>query len=87
MKQANEVLGVKIAGGLREVSTPWTGASLLIELFCCSGVANVANKVLLAKELAKGVTQSRMVESFVLLSSPGGDCRLYYLVRGETHPG
>ena len=74
MKYANEVLGVKIAGGLHEASTPWTGASLLIELFRRSGVANVANKVLPAKGLAKGLTQSRMVESFVLLSSPGGDC-------------
>ena len=55
MKQANEVLGVKIAGGLREASTPWAGASLLIELFRRSGIANVANKGLLAKGLAKGL--------------------------------
>ena len=49
MKQSHEVLGVKIVGGLREASTPWAGASLLVELFRCSGVDAVANKVLPAK--------------------------------------
>ena len=33
MKQVDEVLGAKIIGGLREASTPWAGASLLMELF------------------------------------------------------
>jgi len=38
MKESSEVLGVKIVGGLREKSTPWGGASLLIELFRRAGV-------------------------------------------------
>jgi hypothetical protein len=46
MKESSEVLGVKIVGGLREKSTPWGGASLLIELFRRAGVDGVANKVL-----------------------------------------
>ena len=45
----DEVLGVAIVGGLKEVSTPWGGASLLVELFRRSGVDEVACKVLPAK--------------------------------------
>jgi hypothetical protein len=74
MKQTQEVLGVKIKGGLREASTPWAGASLLVELFRRSGVDAVANKVLPAKGSAKGLKQGQTVESFVLLSALGGDC-------------
>lgn len=74
MKQTDEVLGVKIVGGLREASTPWAGASLLVELFRRSGVEAVANKVLPAKGSAKGLKHRQMVESFVLLSTLGGDC-------------
>ena len=57
MKQVQEVLGVKIVGGLREASTPWAGASLLVELFRRSGVDAVADKVLPAKGSAKGLKQ------------------------------
>ena len=74
MKQAKEVLGVKIVGGLREASTPWAGASLLVELFRCSGLDAMANKVLPVKGSAKGLKQGQTVESFVLLSALGGDC-------------
>jgi hypothetical protein len=74
MEQTQEVLGVKIVGGLREASTPWAGASLLVELFRRSGVDAVANKVLPAKGSAKGLKQGQTVESFVLLSALGGDC-------------
>ncbi len=74
MKQTDEVLGVKIVGGLREVSTPWAGASLLVELFRRSGVDSIANKVLPAKGSAKGLKQGQTVEIFVLLSALGGDC-------------
>jgi hypothetical protein len=74
MKQPSEVLGVKIVGGLRETSTPWAGASLLVELFRRSGVDDVANKVLPAKRSAKGLKQGQMVESFILISALGGDC-------------
>jgi len=74
MKQKDEVLGVKIVGGLREASTPWAGASLLVELFRRSGIDATANEVLPAKGSAKGLKQGQMVESFVLLSALGGDC-------------
>jgi len=74
MKQADEVLGAKIVGGLREASTPWAGASLLVELFRRSGVEAVANRVLPVKGSAKGLKQGQTVESFVLLSALGGDC-------------
>lgn len=74
MKRPSEVLGVKIVGGLREASTPWAGASLVVELFRRSGVDGVANKVLPAKGSAKGLKQGQTVESFVLLSALGGEC-------------
>jgi len=74
MKQRDEVLGVKIVGGLKEASTPWAGASLFVELFRRSGVDGVANKVLPAKGSAKGLKQGQTVESFALLSALGGDC-------------
>lgn len=74
MKQKDEVLGVKIVGGLREASTPWGGASLLVELFRRSGIDATADNVLPAKGSAKGLKQGQMVESFVVLSALGGDC-------------
>lgn len=74
MKRKDEVLGVEIVGGLKEISTPWGGASLLVELFRRSGVDEVANRALPAKGSAKGLKQGQTVESFVLLSALGGDC-------------
>ena len=74
MKRGDEVLGVEIVGGLREASTPWAGASLLVELFRRSGLNAMANKVLPAKGSTKGLKQGQTVESFVLLSALGGDC-------------
>jgi len=74
MKQRQEVLGVKIVGGLQEASTPWAGASLFVELFRRSGVDAVADKVLPAKGSTKGLRQGQTVESFSLLSALGGDC-------------
>ena len=74
MKQVDEVLSEKIVGGLREASTPWAGASLVVELFRRSGIESVANRVLPAKGTAKGLKQGQTVESFVLLSALGGDC-------------
>ena len=59
MKQTQEVLGVKIKGGLREASTPWAGASLLVELFRRSGVDAVANKVLPAKGSARDSSKDK----------------------------
>jgi len=74
MKLRDGVLGVKIVGGLREASTPWSGASLFVELFRRSGIDAVANKVLPAKGSAKGLKQGQTVESFVLLGALGGEC-------------
>jgi hypothetical protein len=74
MKRKDKVLGVEIVGGLREASTPWAGASLLVELLRRAGVDAVANKVLPAKGSAKGLKQGQTVESFVLLSALGGEC-------------
>lgn len=74
MKQSSEVLGVEIVGGLKEASTPWAGASLLVELLRRSGIDAVADKVLPAKGSAKGLKQGQTVESFVLLSALGGEC-------------
>ncbi|MFH1140508.1 MAG: transposase [Chloroflexota bacterium] len=74
MKQPSEVLGVKIVGGLRETSTPWAGASLLVDLFRRLGMGEAGNRVLSAKGSSKGLKHGQMVESFVLLSALGGDC-------------
>jgi hypothetical protein len=74
MKKSHEVLDVKIVGVLQEVSTPWVGASLLVGLYCRTGLDDVANKVLPAKRSAKGLKQGQTLESFVLLSALGGDC-------------
>ena len=74
MKQLSERLGVKIVGGLKEVSTPWGGASLLVDLFRKVEMDRLANHVLPAKRSSKGLNQGQMVESFVLLSSLGGEC-------------
>jgi hypothetical protein len=73
MKQTSERLGVKIVGGLREISTPWAGSSLLVDLFRKLEMDKVANKVLPPKKSNKGLNQGQMVESFVLLSALGGE--------------
>jgi hypothetical protein len=73
MKQKDEATGAKIAAGLREASTPWAGASLLVELFGRSGIDATANKVLASKGSAKGLKRGQTVESFVVPSAPGGD--------------
>ena len=74
MKRITDRLGVKIVGGLREISTPWAGASLLIDLFRHLEMNEVADKVLPAKRSSKGLRHGQMVESFMLLSALGGDC-------------
>jgi len=74
MKPRSDVLGVEIVGGLKETSTAWAGACLLVELFRRSGVDGVANKVLPSKRSAKGLKQGQTVESLVLLSALGGEC-------------
>lgn len=74
MKQQKDLLGVKIVGGLRETSTPWAGASLLVDLFRHLNMGEAVDKVLPAKGSSKGLKHGQMVESFVLLSALGGDC-------------
>ncbi len=74
MKRSSERLGVKIVGGLKEVSTPWAGTTLLVDLFRKLEMDQLANRVLPAKKSSKGLNQGQMVESFVLLSSLGGEC-------------
>lgn len=74
MKKPTELLGVKIVGGLKEVTTPWAGISLLIDLFRKLEMDQIANKVLPAKKSSKGLNSGQMVESFVLLSALGGEC-------------
>ena len=74
MKRAREALGVKIVGGLKETSTPWAGASLLVDLFRHLGLGETADKVLPAKGSSKGLKHGQVVESLVFLSALGGDC-------------
>jgi len=74
MRQPKNLLGVKVVGGLKETSTPWAGASLLIDLFRRLGMDEAANKILPAKGSSKGLRHGQMVECFVLLSALGGDC-------------
>ena len=73
MKQPSERLGVKIVGGLKEVSTAWAGVSLLLDLYRKLEMDQVANQVLPAKKSSKGLDQGQAVESFVLLSALGGE--------------
>ena len=74
MKKPSEVLGAELVGGLKEVSTPWAGVALLIELYRRAKLGEVADKVLPTKGSSKGLKQGQMVESFVLLSALGGEC-------------
>jgi len=67
-------LGVTITGGLSEEATSWAGATLLVELYRKGGVEAAAERALPKKKSSKGLKQEQMVESFVLLSTLGGDC-------------
>lgn len=61
-------------GGLKEESTAFAGAGLLIELYRQAGLGETAEKTLSAKRSPRGLNQGQMVEAFVLLSALGGDC-------------
>ena len=74
MKKSSEHLGVKIVGGLKETSTAWAGASLLMDLFRQLEMDEAADRVLPAKKSSKGLKPGQMVEGFVLLSALGGEC-------------
>jgi hypothetical protein len=69
MKQPTGLLNIGIAGGLKEVSTAWAGASVLIELFRKLELDQIASLVLPTKKTAKGLKAGQMVESFILLSA------------------
>ena len=73
MKEQSERLGVKLVGGLKEVSTPWAGAALLVDLFRKLELDRTADRVLPAKRSSKGLKPGQTVESFVLLSALGGE--------------
>ena len=73
MKRSSERLGVKIVGGLKEVCTPWSGVSLLVDLYRKLEIDKLADRVLPPKKSAKGLTSGQTVESFVLLSALGGE--------------
>lgn len=74
MKKPTELLGVKIVGGLQEVATPWSGASLIVDLYRKLEMDQLANKILPSKKTSKGLKPGQMVESFILLSALGGEC-------------
>jgi len=74
MKQEGDRLGVKISGGLSEVTTAWSGVSLLVDLCRKLGIDRLANQVLPRKKSSKGLKPGETVESFILLSALGGEC-------------
>jgi len=74
MKKPSSLLDIKIVGGLKEVTTAWAGASLLVELYRKLEMNQLANRVLPAKRSSKGLTHGKTIESFVLLSALGGEC-------------
>jgi hypothetical protein len=67
-------LAVTVTGGLEEVATAWAGASTLVEAYRRYGVGDAADRALPRKKTAKGLSQSQMTESFILLSALGGEC-------------
>ena len=70
-KEVPGVLGVELAPGLEECTTPYAGVSLLIELMRRCGVDAASNRVLAAK---RGYPSGQMAECFVVLSALGGEC-------------
>jgi len=45
MKKSTALLGVKIVGGLKEVTTSWAGVTLLVDLFRKLEIDQISNKV------------------------------------------
>lgn len=74
MKGKRSMLEAAFAGGLKEESSAFAGVGLLAEAFRQSGTSATAERVLPKKRSSKGLRQSEMVESFVLLSALGGEC-------------
>ena len=67
-------VAMEFEGGLPELSTPYAGVTLLIELGRVSGVMATAERCLPDKKSPKGLGQGQFVESIVILSALGGDC-------------
>ncbi len=74
MKGFRGHMAVTVTGGLEEVATAWAGASTLVEAYRRYGVGDAADRALPRKKTAKGLSQSQMTESFILLSALGGEC-------------
>jgi hypothetical protein len=74
MSRRRSKLGIEYAEGLQEKSTAFAGVGLLVELNRQSGASATAERVLPEKRSQQGLRQWEMVESFVLLSSLGGEC-------------
>jgi len=67
-------LALALMGGLQGPMTPWAGVGVLIEAMRQTEVTCKADRVLPLKRSRKGLSSGQMVESFVLLSTLGGDC-------------
>ena len=67
-------LALAMMGGLEGAMTPWAGVGVLIEAMRQTEVTSKADRVLPLKRSRKGLSSGQMVESFVLLSSLGGEC-------------
>lgn len=67
-------LALPMMGGLKAAMTPWAGVGVLIEAMRQTEVPDKADKVLALKRSRKGLSSGQMVESFILLSTLGGDC-------------
>ena len=67
-------LGVTLTGGLEEEVTPWAGAAILVEMYRKAGIEAAVEQSLPKKRSPKGLGEGQMVESFILLSTLGGDC-------------
>jgi hypothetical protein len=75
MGRERSLLGIDgYVGGLKEESTAFGGAGLLIELYRQAGIGQEADRSLPQKRSARGLRPGQMVESFVLLSVLGGEC-------------
>ena len=67
-------VAMEFEGGLTELTTPYAGVTLLIELGRISEVMATAERCLPDKKSPKGLGQAQFVEAFVILSALGGDC-------------
>lgn len=86
MSRRRSSLGIQYMGGLKEESTAFAGAGLVLELYRQAGVGATAEQELPRKQSPKGLKPGQMVEAFVLLSALGGEC-LEDMERLRQDPG